>query len=307
MSNSALHLERLNDQYIPSGSSVVFDNIVYNSGNIVYDPATGIITFTEAGRYILNWWIATQTSTTPNFVSFALSSSQGDLIEGNSPAKTSEVIGFGIIDVTSAPVTVTLNYIGDGTAVLSYFAPVKANLVIVQDDIVSPTSVTGPTGATGDTGVTGATGATGEPGVTGATGVAENNRILFNRVTDNIVIYPPFLTEVTLNTLSVPVLAGQNLKIDVSLSLVYEHPQNVDSQISIQLRLYKNATLIDFTRLTQSLSTDTTERIPISYTFIDSAAITSTDIYTIRTEVTAANNITQSIVNSSNLLITPFS
>ncbi|WP_315109998.1 collagen-like protein [Clostridium intestinale] len=307
MSNSALHLERLNDQYIHSGSSVVFDNIVYNSGNIAYNPATGLITFTEAGRYILNWWIATQTSTTPNFVSFALSSSQGDLIEGNSPAKTSEVIGFGIIDVTSASVTVTLNYIGAGTAVLSHFVPVKANLVIVQDDIVSPTSVTGPTGATGDTGVTGATGATGEPGVTGATGVAENNRILFNRVTDNIVIYPPFLTEVTLNTLAVPVLAGQNLKIDVSLSLVYEHPQNVDSQISIQLRLYKNATLIDFTRLTQSLSTDTTERIPISYTFIDSAAITSTDIYTIRTEVTAANNITQSIVNSSNLLITPFS
>jgi hypothetical protein len=167
MSNSALHLERLNDEYIPSGSSVVFDNVVYNSGNISYDISTGVVTFTEAGRYVLNWWVSTQTATSPNFVVFALTSSQGDVLEGNSPIKTGEVVGFGIIDVISAPVTVTLNYISDGTAVLSSLVPVKATLIIIQDDIVSPT---GDTGVTGSTGSTGATGATGVSGVTGATG-----------------------------------------------------------------------------------------------------------------------------------------
>ena len=171
MSNSALHLERLNDEYIASGSSVVFDNIVYTSGNISYDLATGIVTFNEAGRYVLNWWVTTQTATSPNFVVFALSSSQGDVLEGNSPIKTGEVVGFGIIDVVSAPVTVTLNYVSEGTAILSSLVPVKATLVIVQDDIISPTSSTGPTGATGDTGATGVTGTTGATGDTGATGV----------------------------------------------------------------------------------------------------------------------------------------
>ncbi|WP_326513650.1 hypothetical protein [Clostridium intestinale] len=170
MSNSSLQLELLANAYIQSGSSVIFDNIVYNSGNITYDTASGVVTFTEAGRYILNWWVATQTATSPNFVVFALTSSQGDLIEGNSPVKTGEVVGFGIINVVSAPVTLTLNYISEGTAVLSSLVPVKATLVIVQDDIVSPTSVTGPTGASGVTGETGATGDTGVTGVTGATG-----------------------------------------------------------------------------------------------------------------------------------------
>ncbi|WP_326513508.1 hypothetical protein [Clostridium intestinale] len=180
MSNSALHLERLNDEYIPSGSSVVFDNVVYNSGNISYDISTGVVTFTEAGRYVLNWWVSTQTATSPNFVVFALTSSQGDVLEGNSPIKTGEVVGFGIIDVISAPVTVTLNYISDGTAVLSSLVPVKATLIIIQDDIVSPTGdtgftgttgVTGATGSTGDTGATGITGTTGSTGATGITGV----------------------------------------------------------------------------------------------------------------------------------------
>ena len=172
MSNIALQIERLAGGNIDSGASVVFDNIVYSSGNISYNSATGVITFNEIGRYVLDWWVATQTTTSPNFVVFTAISSQGDNLEGNSPTKTGEVVGVGIIDVTSAPVTLTLNYTGSGSAVLGTYVPVRATLVIIQDDIVSTgaTGVTGVTGATGETGETGVTGATGETGITGVTG-----------------------------------------------------------------------------------------------------------------------------------------
>lgn len=170
MSNIALQIERLADGNVASGSSVIFDSVVYSSGNISYNAATGVITFNEVGRYVLDWWIAVQTATTPNSVIFAAVSSQGDILEGNMPIKTGEVVGVGIVDVTVAPVTLNLNYIGAGTAIFASTVPVKATMVIIEDDIVSPTGGIGPTGATGVTGSTGATGVTGSTGVTGVTG-----------------------------------------------------------------------------------------------------------------------------------------
>lgn len=133
MSNIALQIERLAGGNVDSGSSVIFDTIVYSSGNISYNSGTGIITFNEAGRYVLDWWVATQTSTSPGFVVFTAVSSQGDNLEGNSPTKTGEVVGIGIIDVISASVTLSLNYTGSGTAILGTSVPVKATLVIIQD------------------------------------------------------------------------------------------------------------------------------------------------------------------------------
>ena len=82
MSNIALQIERLAGGNVDSGSNVIFDNIVYSSGNISYNSGTGVITFNEAGRYVLDWWVATQTSTSPSFVVFTAVSSQGDNLEG---------------------------------------------------------------------------------------------------------------------------------------------------------------------------------------------------------------------------------
>jgi hypothetical protein len=175
MSDIALQIERLTAGNVASGTNVIFDNIVYTAGNISYNGVTGIITFNEAGRYVLDWWVATQAALTTNGVVFALSSSQGDFLEGSSPIRVGEVIGIGIIDVISAPVTVTLDNASTGNIVYSAIVPVKATLMIVQDDIGGPTGPTGPTGPaggpTGETGPTGDTGPAGTPGgPTGPTG-----------------------------------------------------------------------------------------------------------------------------------------
>ncbi len=174
MSKIARQIERTIGGSVAVAANVVFDSIVYSAGNVSYNPATGEITFNEEGRYEINWWVTSQSSLSANGTVFALSSSQGDLLEGNSPLKTGEVVGLGIINATAAPVTVSL--INASTQVVFYspMVPLTATLVVIEDDIVTLTGPTGPAGPTGDTGPTGPTGPTGAAstvtGPTGATG-----------------------------------------------------------------------------------------------------------------------------------------
>lgn len=107
MSNISLQIERTTAGTIDPGDNVIFDSIISSTGNIIYDPLTGVITFNEAGRYSINWWVATQASQAAAAV-FSLESSQGDHLEGNSPIKTGEVVGFAVLDVTVPPVTASL-------------------------------------------------------------------------------------------------------------------------------------------------------------------------------------------------------
>ncbi len=177
MSDIALQIERNAGGTVSTLSNVVFDTIVYSAGNISLNPVTGVITLNEAGRYIVNWWVATQLSQATNGTVFALSSSQGDFLQGNSPNRSDEVMGVGIIDVVSAPVTVSLVNNSSGIITYSAIVPLVATLVVVEDDPAGsgPTGPTGPIGPTGPTGadsaVTGPTGPTGaDRTVTGPTG-----------------------------------------------------------------------------------------------------------------------------------------
>ena len=166
MSNSALQIELNTSTTVGVNARVLFDTIVYLSGNISYNPANGEIDFLEAGRYVINWWLATQSSDSTNGAAFALSSSQGDFIEGNSPIKTGEVFGVGIIDVSAAPVTLSLVNISTAPINFSMQVPLKGTLIVIEDDTAS-TGPTGPTGPAGPTGPTGPTGPIGDSVIIG--------------------------------------------------------------------------------------------------------------------------------------------
>lgn len=172
MSNIALQIECLAGGSVAATGAVIFDSMSYSSGNISYNPLTGVITFNEVGRYVINWWVATQTNQSTNGAVFALSSSQSDFLIGNSPIKSDEVVGTGIIEVIAAPVTVSLVSASTGIIVYSSVVPVKATLVVVEDDVpqAGPTGPTGPTGPSGATGPSGPSGPTGQTGATGPTG-----------------------------------------------------------------------------------------------------------------------------------------
>ena len=172
MSNIALQIERTLTGSVANNANVVFEDIVYSAGNISYNNVTGEITFNEAGRYIFDWWVATQTAATSPAVIFTLTSTQGDNLEGNSPNKLGVVVGIGIVDVITAPVTVTLVNETGNNVVYSSAVPVQASLVVYQDESSDsgPTGPTGPEGPTGPTGPQGPTGPTGPEGPIGPTG-----------------------------------------------------------------------------------------------------------------------------------------
>ena len=133
----ALQLEKTAGVSVAVNANVLFDNVEFTAGNIAYNPATGVITFNEAGRYSIEWFVAVQSSPSTNGAVFALSSSAGDFIEGNNPMKTGEVVGLGIIEVEDAPVTLSL--VNASTAIVYYNSqvPIKAGLKLIQDDLVA--------------------------------------------------------------------------------------------------------------------------------------------------------------------------
>lgn len=132
MSNIALQIGRAATGNVGVLGNVIFDTTAYSAGNISYNNVTGVITFNEAGRYLINWWVSTQSSASPSGVAFALSSSQGDFLEGASPLKTGEVVGTGIINVSSGSVTVSLVNASPGSHAYALQTPLKAALTAVQ-------------------------------------------------------------------------------------------------------------------------------------------------------------------------------
>nr|WP_314462113.1 peptidase G2 autoproteolytic cleavage domain-containing protein [uncultured Clostridium sp.] len=177
MSNSSLQIDLNLATTVAAGTNVLFDTIVYSSGSIIYNSDTGEVTFSEAGRYVINWWVATQNSQSINGTAFALISSQGDKIGGDPLIKTGEIFGIGIVDVTAAPVTLALVNVSTTTIYFSLYAQLKGVLVIIEDDIceVGPTGPTGPTGPIGLTGPTGDTGPSGTPAT--ITNLVDGNQI----------------------------------------------------------------------------------------------------------------------------------
>jgi hypothetical protein len=160
MGQTALQISLHSSAAIASNAPVVFSDIKYMVGNVSYNTTTGELTLSAVGRYVVDWWLAVQSSPSTIGAAFALESSQGDLIEGNSPIKTDEVYGIGIIDVETAPVTMVLKNISTGPIYLSPVVPLQGTLVLLEDTLEGPPGPTGPTGPTGPAGEPGPIAAT---------------------------------------------------------------------------------------------------------------------------------------------------
>ncbi|GBG55804.1 hypothetical protein SPFL3102_02743 [Sporomusaceae bacterium FL31] len=135
MGNIALQLERSAAGTVSPSANVIFDTILYSSGSIIYQSLTGEMTFNETGRYMITWTLSTQGSLSTNGIVFAISSSQGDFLAGNSPERIGEVTGCGIITITAAPTTVSLVSASTANVQYSSAVPAKATLVVAD---VSP-------------------------------------------------------------------------------------------------------------------------------------------------------------------------
>ena len=97
---------------VAPNATVIFDSIVYSSGAISYNPATGVITFNDSGVFTVQFGVATDgfigTPSPTKAMGFRLLSSQGDDCGAWSAISSGTVGRTCIIDVPVAPVTMSL-------------------------------------------------------------------------------------------------------------------------------------------------------------------------------------------------------
>ena len=135
---NSLELTLLASGSIEVNQNVIFDTIVSTDGNIEYDASTGVITLKDAGKYKVDWWVATQSSASSIGAGFSIVTSQGDNIIGNSPIKTGEVVGIGLIQSDTEDVTVEIKNSSNATVFYSPNVSIKATLVIYEVDVTAP-------------------------------------------------------------------------------------------------------------------------------------------------------------------------
>lgn len=133
MSHIALQIEREIAGSVAVNDAVIFETTVFSSGDISYDSSTGIITLSEPGTYMLDWWVATQASIATTGPTFSLISSQGSQLEGCSPIKTGQLNGIGLVEVTASPVTISLVNTSAEAFYYPPSVPTKAALIVVQN------------------------------------------------------------------------------------------------------------------------------------------------------------------------------
>ncbi|MEC0684114.1 collagen-like protein, partial [Bacillus haynesii] len=172
------------------------------------------------------------------------------------------------------------------------------------------TGPTGPTGATGATGPTGATGATGSTGPTGPTGPASpQTAIFFSNLFGSTSVYnPPTIplnTEVTVVSVpNVSVTSGQNIKVDYALAIEAVNTEN--SNIIVEIRLYRGGTLVQTRIFNRSLAAAGTQRFPLASTIVDTVPATATVEYSVRVVVTTASNVTSAAAFNRDLNLIRF-
>jgi len=103
---------------VTAGSNVMFNDVTLLFGNISYDTNTGVITFPESGYYQFTWQVTVDglanlptgydPKTTPPYVFMELSGSAGDLGGATLPTHLGSLTGNVIVEVLSAPFTVSL-------------------------------------------------------------------------------------------------------------------------------------------------------------------------------------------------------
>ena len=134
MSKVILQVENKTGGTIAPLDNLVFEVIKKQEGPVLYNLATGIITFERSGKYLIQWWASTASGDAPFGLSLALDSPSADLQSGTSPVKTGQVNGFGVLEVTSPPAALSLKNNIAGNIYLSNVVETKASLLVTQLD-----------------------------------------------------------------------------------------------------------------------------------------------------------------------------
>ncbi len=124
-----LQLQKILNTPVTTGSKLIFEEILNNNGDITYDQ-TGQFIINSPGIYVIDWWIATQSSSSNSALSFTLKSSLGLQYTSNSPIKIGIINGNTILEVDTVPTTIWLENSSNSTVYLANDVDVKSEIRI---------------------------------------------------------------------------------------------------------------------------------------------------------------------------------
>lgn len=173
---------------------IVFNYDYYIDSNVyTRNSVNGQITISQPGKYLINWWVTTQSSTSSSAVGFAVrgksnnASTYDNYQAAVNSLKTGQLAGNTMLVLSQEQVPYTFQLVNitgysvgnKDIVVLSLYSTAQAGIIISQlpdssIGITGPTGPMGPTGPEGIQGIMGSTGPQGIPGITGSTGPQGN-------------------------------------------------------------------------------------------------------------------------------------
>ncbi len=123
--------------------------------------------------------------------------------------------------------------------------------------------------------------------------------LFFSNTTGATATFPPLSTEVSIVSVNSSVEAGNEIKLDYSLTNKFI--ANANWSITNEIRIYRGATLIHTQIFADQGSVAGTYDQPVAGTYVDTAPATTTSTYEVRIITTAATNITSSSAVNSTL------
>lgn len=160
-SNIILQIERTIGGSLAPDMAITFDQPVYENGDISYTSGASEVVINQTGRYLAQWWVATQSIPASQGAVFELSGSNitpTNPFYANSPIKTGETVGIAVFDVTQVPAMLSVINKSTTEVWFSSAVSVKACLRVHShheleniDDGNAPGSLIGIGAATGYT------------------------------------------------------------------------------------------------------------------------------------------------------------
>lgn len=137
-----------------------------------------------------------------------------------------------------------------------------------------------------------------DPSSGGAPGYA------FNQIPGSIAVYPPLATEITLTSIVTSTTAGQSIKIDYALNV--SPVVTANSNYTYELRLYRDATLIDVRTISQQHANAGSMSFLNNSTYFDTAISTGASTYSVRVIFTTATNVTSVTADNRSINLISF-
>lgn len=97
---------------IPSASPIIFNRILSQTGAaIAYNETTGVVTISQKGYYLVNWWVSIEGTGLTSNVIFSLNKNGGPHSQASSLPMTGQISGSALIPVEFVPTTLSITNI----------------------------------------------------------------------------------------------------------------------------------------------------------------------------------------------------